>query len=354
MKISSRIKDYNVIFEKNLDFLQDVLSTPLAQIVVDKNVYHLYQFLFQKIDKEKLMIIEASEKNKVIETALMICERMTVIPAKRNAVLISIGGGIIQDITGFAANVLYRGIKWIFIPTTLLAQCDSCIGGKTSLNYQGYKNLLGTFYPPDEIHICPCFLNTLTTEDFESGMGEVIKFNIMGGEEGFLHITNQMSELKKRNESEIEKAIRYSLEFKKNFIEQDEFDRNERIKLNFAHTFGHAVETVTEYKISHGTAVAMGMIMANSISVRRGMLKSQTARKYEELLMQVIHIDSALIDKPIDDFIGAMKKDKKQIDTSLTIVLMTDKAGELRIVHDATTDEAAYAFDYFRKIYSGL
>ena len=114
------------------------------------------------------------------------------------------------------------------------------------------------------------------------------------------------------------------------------------------------METVTEYKISHGTAVAMGMIMANSISVRRGMLKSQTARKYEELLMQVIHIDSALIDKPIDDFIGAMKKDKKQIDTSLTIVLMTDKAGELRIVHDATTDEAAYAFDYFRKIYSGL
>lgn len=354
MIIRSKLKDYNVKFEKSLDFLKDILNTQLAQIVIDKNVYQLYQPLFQQIDEEKLIIIEATEETKVIETALMICEKMTAIPAKRNAVLISIGGGIIQDITGFAANILYRGIKWILIPTTLLAQCDSCIGGKTSLNYQKYKNLLGTFYPPDEIYICPQFINTLTEEDFESGMGEVIKFNIMGGQEGFQHIMSQMSELKQRNRNEIEKAIRYSLEFKKTFIEQDEFDRNERIKLNFAHTFGHAVETVTEYRIPHGTAVAIGMIMANSISVKRGMLNPQAAGEYEKLLLQVIHIDHTLMDKPLDEFIQAMKKDKKQINTSLTIVLMTDKARELKIVHDATIDEAAYAFDYFKRLYTDI
>lgn len=354
MKIESRIKNYQVFFQKKFDFLQDILKTPMAQIVVDENVYKIYQTHFQQVDSERLLVIEAAEENKVIETALLICERMTAIPAKRNAVLISIGGGIIQDITGFAANILYRGIRWIFIPTTLLAQCDSCIGGKTSLNYQRYKNLLGSFYPPDEIYICPQFVNTLTKEDFESGMGEVIKFNLMGGQEGYEHITSQMPELKQRNSNAIEKAIRYSLAFKKPFIEQDEFDRNERIKLNFAHTFGHAVETVSEYRIPHGTAVAIGMIMANSISVKRGMLNPQTAREYEALLMQVIHIDYTLMDKPTGEFLGAMKKDKKQIGGFLTIVLMTDKAGELKIVHDATVDEVTDAFAHFKELYSAV
>lgn len=354
MKIKSRIKEYHVVFEKELDFLPGILEMPMAEIVVDQNVYQMYKHLFEHIEEEKIFVIEAVEENKVIETALSICEKMTAIPGKRNAVLISIGGGIIQDITGFAANVLYRGIKWIFIPTTLLAQCDSCIGGKTSLNYSRYKNLLGTFYPPDEIYICPRFVDTLTQKDFESGMGEVIKFNLMGGQEGLAHIQEQMLSLKQRDAQAVEKAVRYSLAFKKPFIEQDEFDRNERIKLNFAHTFGHAVETVTEYQIPHGTAVAMGMIMADRISVKRGMMQPEKARAYEEILLQVIHIDEVLMDHPIEEFLKAMKKDKKQVDASLTIVLMTDKAGELKIVHDASTDEISDAFEYFKKLYAAF
>ncbi len=111
-------------------------------------------------------MLEANEENKVISTVLSICEKIMEMPSKRNTVLLSIGGGIIQDITGFVANVIYRGIRWIFIPTTLLAACDSCIGGKTSLNYKTYKNLLGTFYPPDEIHICSQMFRTLGEKDF--------------------------------------------------------------------------------------------------------------------------------------------------------------------------------------------
>lgn len=351
MNIASKIKDYTVIFEKKLDFLQDLLKIPFSQIVIDKKIYELYREHFQQIKGENLFLIEAVEENKTIETALGICEKMTAIPAKRNATLISIGGGIIQDITGFAANILYRGIRWIFVPTTLLAQCDSCIGGKTSLNYHCYKNLLGTFYPPDEIYICPRFVNTLTQADFESGMGEVIKFNLMRGREGFAHITDQMTQLMERDGDAIENVIRYSLSFKKPFIERDEFDRGERLKLNFAHTFGHAVETVTQYKIPHGTAVAIGMIMANSIAVKRGILKAQTAKEYEALLMKVIHINSELMNRPVEEYLKAMKKDKKQRNQLLTIVLMTDQAGKLQIVHDATDEEAAEAFEYFKKIY---
>lgn len=351
MKIKSRIKDYQVFFEREPDFLQGILETPMAQIVVDQKVYRLYRDLFRQIDEERIFLIEAVEENKRIETALDICGKMTAIPAKRNATLISIGGGIIQDITGFAASILYRGIKWIFVPTTLLAQCDSCIGGKTSLNYQRYKNLLGSFYPPDEIHICPRFVDTLTQCDFESGMGEVVKFNLMGGEAGLAHIRGQMSALMRRDGQAVENAVRYSLAFKKPFIEKDEFDRDERIKLNFAHTFGHAVETVTKYEIPHGTAVAMGMIMANSVSVKRGILALGTARAYEEILLQVIHMDPALLEHPLEEFLQAMRKDKKQNGASLTIVLMTDEAGELKIVHDASQEEVSQAFAYFRELY---
>lgn len=354
MKIVSKFKEYHISFEKELLFLRDILETPFSQIVADKNVYELYEEYFRQIDKERLYLVEAIEENKTINTALEICEKMTAIPAKRNAVLISIGGGIVQDITGFAANILYRGIKWIFVPTTLLAQCDSCIGGKTSLNYQRYKNLLGTFYPPDEIYICPKFIQTLTQRDFESGMGEVIKFNLMGGQEGIEHIREQMDKLMGRNGDAVEKVIRYSLEFKRPFIEQDEFDRNERIKLNFAHTFGHAVETVSGYGIPHGTAVAIGMIMANRVSVKRGMLKEETARECEALLLQVIHINYELMDKPMEELLGAMRKDKKQVSDSLTVVLMTDTPGELKIVHDAAVDEIREAFAYFRKLYKSV
>lgn len=351
MKIRSRLKDYEVVFEKKLDFIERLVKNTLAQFVVDSNIYGLYRPYLQGIPEDRLMLIEATEQSKVIETALSICEQMTNIPAKRNAVLISIGGGIIQDITGFAANILYRGIKWVFVPTTLLAQSDSCIGGKTSLNYDKYKNLLGTFYPPDVIHICPEFVNTLTQADFESGMGEVIKFNIMGGADGLEHISSHMDLLMKRDAAAIEESIRYSLEFKQSFIEEDEFDRGERIKLNFAHTFGHAIETVTEYQIPHGTAVAIGMIMANCISVKRGILNEMIAGRSEELLLQVIHVNFSDMDKPLDEFVRAMRKDKKQIDSSLTAVLMTDVPKELKIVHDVSAEEIEYAFDYFKQLY---
>ncbi len=351
MKIKSKIKEYEVIFENDFMFFEELSHIPMAQFVVDNNVYELYQPCFKHIDKEKLLIIEALEKNKTIDTALMICERMTSIPGRRNAVLISAGGGIIQDITGFVANVLYRGIRWIYIPTTLLSQSDSCIGGKTSLNYLSYKNLLGTFYPPDEIYICPDFVNTLSPADFESGMGEVIKFNIMSGKEGIEYISGHMNELLKRDSRAVREAVRRSLEFKRFFIEKDEFDRGERIKLNFAHTFGHAIETVTRYQIPHGTAVAIGMIMADSISVKRGMLTAEFAQKSEKLLLEIIHINSSILGRYTDEFVQAMHKDKKQVGDSLTAVLMADNHGELEIVHDLTTDEVAYAFEYFRKLY---
>lgn len=352
MIIHSKFKDYEVILEENLDFIEEFKKCENTQYVIDKKVYTLYKEYFDWINMDRLILIEAIEENKIIETALDICERMTEIPAKRNARLISIGGGIIQDITGFVANVLYRGIAWTFVPTTLLASCDSCIGGKTSLNYKKYKNLLGTFYPPDEIHICAAFFSTLTERDFKSGLGEVVKFNIMAGNEGMKKITDNIQALLDRKISVINQFVNTSLNFKKKFIEIDEFDRGERVKLNFAHTFGHAIEVVTNYEIPHGTAVAIGMIMANSVSNSRDILTANTTKIAQDVLLKVIDIDIELLHVDIAVVIDAMRKDKKQTSDALTAVLMKDMDGfGLEVVHDIKVSEVEYAFKYFKKLY---
>lgn len=353
MKIQSRLKEYEVVTEKDASFFDRLCVIPNGFYVIDQKVYELYRNFFRNMSEDRLCVLEATEENKVLETALDICERITELPAKRNAVLISVGGGIIQDITGFVANVMYRGIRWIFVPTTLLAACDSCIGGKTSLNYKKYKNLLGTFYPPDEIHIYAQMFQTLTEKDYKSGLGEVIKFNIMAGRQGLENIEKNMPGLLKRDSETIDRFVESSLSYKKEFIEADEFDRGERIKLNFAHTFGHAIEVVTGYVIPHGTAVAMGMIMANYVSQKRGYLPSDIVKRSEAVLLQVIDIDPGLLDRPFEEYMRAIRKDKKQESDSLTAVLITSYGdrGELTVMHDITENEVQSAISYFMALY---
>lgn len=348
MKIHSHTKDYEVTVHSDFDFIQELKETSNSYFVIDRKVYDLYKELLQDIPEEKLFLMDALEENKNIYTALKICEVMTNIPAKRNATLISIGGGIVQDVTGFAANILYRGVHWKFVPTTLLSACDSCIGGKTSLNYENFKNLLGTFFAPDEIHICSKFFQTLSEKDFESGLGEVVKFNVMAGEEGIEKIEGSMPKILQRDSSTLDEYLIRSLNFKKSFIEADEFDRGERVKLNFAHTFGHAFEAMSHYDIPHGTAVAMGTIAADRVSVRRGWLDQETAKRIENLLLQIIHIDLKHLDVNLDSVIDAVHKDKKQTGSNFTVVLIkkTGSDMELVVTSDATRDEITEAVVY--------
>lgn len=353
IEIKSNIRNYSVEFKKDLSFINELLKIKNSVFVVDKNVYNLYNEYFKHANNKNTIILEATEENKTIETALEICEKITELPSKRNTNLISIGGGIIQDITGFVANIVYRGINWIFVPTTLLAACDSCIGGKTSLNYKKYKNLLGTFFPPTQIKVCSEFFKTLTVKDFYSGLGEVIKFNIMKGKNGLEQLNNDIEKVLCRDNEIINYYTKTSLEFKKKFIEEDEFDRGERIKLNFAHTFGHAIEVISKYVIPHGTAVAIGMIMANSISKKRNILNNNITIQSEQLLLKVIDIDKELLSVDIEEYINAIKKDKKQLDEHMTAVLLADnnEKMDLLLIHDLTKDEVKYALNYFLELY---
>lgn len=350
MTIHSKFKDYSVVFQPELFFLREYFEKEETYFVIDENVYQLYKdTMFLGLRKEKYILLDAKEEKKNIQTVLDICEEMTKLPGKRNIHLISVGGGITQDITGLVANILYRGIYWTFVPTTLLAACDSCIGGKTSLNYKHFKNLLGTFYPPDEILICASVLKTLTEKDFQSGLGEVVKFNVMYGDKGIEKLENDIGKLLAREEETVSRYIHSSLEFKKGYIEEDEFDRGIRIHLNFAHTFGHAIESVTEYAIPHGTAVAMGTMIANYISNKRGYLSKERMVRMEKLLLKIINIDIDFSKLNIGQMVAAIRKDKKQTDDSIKAVLF-DENMKLHVYTDLQIDEIEKAIQYLKKL----
>lgn len=352
MKIKSNIRDYTVNLEMDNHFITELKRIPHSMFVIDRNVYDLYPEFFGDIEKNKLILLDAIEENKTIDTALDICEKFTKIPAKRNSTMITIGGGICQDVSGFAANILYRGINWVLVPTTLLSSCDSCIGSKTSLNYKKYKNLLGTFYPPLRLHIYPEFFKTLTKSDYKSGLGEIVKFNVMKGEKAITRLEESIDSLLELDPTVLNEFILSSLEFKQPLIERDEFDQGDRISLNFAHTFGHAIETVSNYAIPHGTAVAIGMVMANFISCERGMLIDSTKKRIENLVKKIADITFVETHFDADKIIEAMKNDKKRKGDKLAAVLLNDLF-ETIVIYDLEENEVRNSLCFIQDFLKG-
>ena len=346
MTIKSYLRDYDVSFEKTIDV------SPYADknsfFVVDNNVFRLYESAFSQIDKKALFVFDAAEHNKNLDSAMEICRRITGISAKKNALLISAGGGITQDVTGFVAHILYRGIRWVYFPTTLLAACDSCIGSKTSLNFEGHKNLLGTFYPPEKIIIVPDCFKTLSRYDVASGLGEIVKFNIMRGEKAIGALEKDLPKLIALDEKTVKNYINNSLAFKKEYIEADEFDKKERVMLNFAHTFGHAIETASGYKIPHGTAVAMGITGANFISYKKGMLGLSLHNRIIELVKNIVAVDTGCIN--LNDIIKAVKNDKKQISDKIRVILL-DNDFNLSINY-ISENELFEAFNFIKEAFT--
>jgi 3-dehydroquinate synthase len=338
--IRSNLRDYTVHFHDEAGFVEQFSRFPQRLFVIDDKVWQLHRHgCLSAIPESERMIFSISEERKNLNSVMEIYDRLMEWSAKKNMTLISIGGGIIQDITGFVASTLYRGLNWVFVPTTLLAQADSCIGSKTSLNYKRFKNLIGTFYPPSEVHIYPHFLQTLEKKDFLSGMGEVAKLHIMGGAETVSAFSDALPCLLARDGAALLSAIRGSLAVKLSFIEGDEFDTGRRNLLNYGHCFGHALETVSDYAIPHGQAVVVGMLVANYVAMNRGLLSPATNRRLaEQLLTDLIDFKLDLAQFSISKLVTAMKQDKKRIGDGLVMVMITD---DLRLikVDDVTPEE---------------
>ena len=338
--IRSNLRNYTVHFQDNADFVEGFSRFHQRLFVIDENVWRLHgSGCLSSIPESERMIFPISEERKNLASVMEIYDRLMERSAKKNMTLISIGGGIIQDITGFVASTLYRGLNWVFVPTTLLAQADSCIGSKTSLNYKRFKNIIGTFYPPSEVHIYATFLQTLGKSDFLSGMGEVAKLHIMGGADTTFALNGALPAILERDKAALLSAIRRSLSVKLSYMEGDEFDTGRRNLLNYGHCFGHALETVCNYSIPHGQAVVIGMLVANRIAVQRGLLSEENDRRIaEQILAALLDFKLELSRFSTVELITAMKHDKKRVGEGLVVVMITD-ALEMIKADDITPEE---------------
>ncbi len=351
-KIHSSIHDYEIHFESNFSFLNNLLTTEEAVFIIDENVLRLYKSYFSGItNSENIIVLNSIEENKTLAASEIVFDKIISLKPTKKTKIISFGGGITQDVSGFVASTFYRGLKWIYVPTTLLAQADSCMGSKTSLNYKSYKNILGTFYPPHTIYICPEFTNTLEQEDFYSGMGEVVKLHVMGGEKYLNQLENNLEKIHQRDISTILSVTQESLNIKWTYMDGDEFDQGKRNLLNYGHEFGHAIETATHYKIPHGQAIIIGMIMANYVSLKKNLLSEKTFQKTAKVFLAILKSDySVLKTLSSEAIINPMKQDKKRIGNNLPLIMMDEDFNFTKIL-DLTIEEVNLAIEYFKTTY---
>lgn len=346
--VKSSVHDYEVKF---IDNVHSVLNDEIHDgdiIIIDNRVKSLYPNLLKDLNCNINVIgLDAHESQKSYEGLMPVINKLINSGFKKNHRLIGIGGGIIQDITAFTASIMYRGVNWLFFPTTLLAQGDSCIGSKTSINFGEYKNQIGGFYPPNKIYINLNFLNTLSSGDLQSGLGEMSHYFVVAGEKDFTDYKNDY-DMALTNKKVLEKLISNSLKIKKSYIEIDEFDQNERQIFNYGHSFGHAIESLTNYTVPHGIAVSFGMDIANYVSVKRNFLDNAVRLEIRDLLKRIwAGYDIANID--IDKFAKALSKDKKNVGNELRLILCKGYGRVFKTAQKLDDEFKGWLREYFDK-----
>jgi 3-dehydroquinate synthase len=318
--IASHRGSYEAIFTSETAGL---LASDLADgafFLLDEKVVELYpQICAQLVTSGRSIVVTATERNKNLDRIPELAEELLQKGIRRDAALVAVGGGITQDIACFLASVLMRGIAWKFYPTTLLAQADSCIGSKSSINVGKVKNSAGTFWPPKSVIIDRAFLKTLPDAEVRSGIGEIIKVHVIDGPKTFDGLAAEYGDLL-RDPARLQRAVRRSLEIKRRIIEVDEFDTGPRQVLNYGHTFGHAIESATNYGIPHGIAITIGMDMANFMSVAQGELPATDRARMKVVTDRNSHgFETTPI--PFDRFASAIKGDKKVSASGITVIL---------------------------------
>lgn len=332
-------KELEILAKKNRLFL-----------LVDSNVEKFHSDFVKKIENfsTAILFVEPFEKSKQMEEIPTYINRLIELDIRRGDLLVGVGGGIIQDITGFIATILYRGLDWIFIPTTLAAQADSCIGSKTSINLGERKNTLGTYYPAKKIFISQEFLKTLNDREIRAGLGEMLKVHAIESKNEFDQIAKNY-ELLLNLEGDLEKFIYQSLIYKKKKIEKDEKDQGPRLVMNYGHSFGHALEAASNFRIPHGIAVSMGMDIANHIAIK---LDYGTTRDYKRmhpiLLKNSVEYWYEKIDR--EKFSKALLADKKNKPGYYVFILANKKSVPTAFKVAMKKDIDKWVFEYIEKI----
>jgi 3-dehydroquinate synthase len=325
-----KMPNYEIVIEtggiKSLGkWIHEIYTLPNVFVVTDKNVFQLYhQTLIDALPDFILsfVVIEPGELSKSMSTYQEVISKLIELGMKRNHLLVALGGGVVGDLTGFVASTLFRGVSYIQIPTTLLAQVDSSIGGKVGIDLPQGKNLIGSFYDPKLVMIDPLFLSTLDQREYNNGLAEMIKVGLIGDK----HLYQYLLSYDKVTEKEIAQAIAV----KRDLVLIDPFDKKERMYLNFGHTFGHAIEKKHQYQTyKHGEAISYGMLIALEIGIRLGETKPELYEEVKELLKRLELVKEPLLN-PVH-YADAILTDKKYLSDGLNYIIVP-RVGVAKII----------------------
>ena len=336
LNINTKTKKYSIIIGSNLGLnVSKIISENLINfkqclLVIDKNVSKKNVSKIKKsLHKKKLFIhyFNANEINKNLNSVNAILDTLLKKNFSREDCVISVGGGITGDISGFAASLFKRGLKFINIPTTLLSQVDSSIGGKTGVNTKYGKNLIGSFYQPDLVISDTQFLKTLPKKEIICGYGEILKHSLIANKNFYSFLNKNINKILNLSSPYIEKAIYESCKIKKKVVEKDEKEKSLRKILNFGHTFAHAYEATLNYskKLNHGEAVILGIQSALRFSLKNNLLNKND---YDSIINHILkanlpsEIKRFFRKKDSSKILSFMLKDKKNTSNKINLILL--------------------------------
>jgi 3-dehydroquinate synthase len=311
-------------------------------VVSNPTVWRFYEQAFAGVTPEEPILVPDGERFKNLQTVGRIYDALVRSHADRASAIVAIGGGVLGDTAGFAAATYLRGVPVVQVPTTLLAQVDSSIGGKVGVNHAQGKNLIGAFHPPALVVVDPTLLATLPRREFRAGLYEVVKYGVIASHSLFDRVARSLPALFKRDPEALMPIVTESCRIKASVVEQDERETGLRRTLNFGHTAGHALEAVTKYRrFRHGEAVAYGMLVAAEIAVARGSMRAKDRDSLAAVIAKMGPLP-AVADVPVADVLEAIAHDKKVVAGQLHYVLPT-AIGKCEVVADVTKDEIAQA-----------
>ena len=305
----------HILIGECLENLKQYVPAARPIIITDVKVAKLYPM--QSMATE-VISIGTGEEIKTLETAQDIYAQLVSSGADRCTFIVGIGGGIVCDIAGFVASTFLRGVRFGFVATTLLAQVDAGIGGKNGVNFQGYKNIIGLFRQPEFVICDPEVLKTLPQKEISCGLAEIVKHAAVADPDLFAYLERHAKDLLALDPPAIKKVVATSVRIKSSIIRRDESEKGERRILNFGHTFGHAIEMTAG--VPHGAAVSMGMALASSLSVKRGLLTTEENRRLQVLLNDVGL--PTRFESETESLFEAIGKDKKRAGEHIHFVLL--------------------------------
>lgn len=320
-------------------------------IVTDSNVGKLYlQELIEQLEplcsKCISYVFEAGESSKNTDTVGKVYEHLILNAFDRKDLLVALGGGVVGDLTGFTAATYLRGIDFVQVPTSLLAQVDSSIGGKTGVDFMQYKNMVGAFYMPKLVYMNLSALKTLPERQISSGMGEIIKHGLIKDTSYFSYLKENSSKIKALDMSALEELVYGSCEVKRKVVENDPKEQGERALLNFGHTLGHAIEKLSEFSLYHGECVALGMVGAGYISWNLGHITKEQLAMIEETIQSYgLPIRASEFSHTSEEILAATKLDKKMESGKVKFIVL-EEIGNAVITKELTDEEILSSISY--------